>query len=212
MNSWRAVCETVHNLALALWLGVVVSAGAFAAIVFPTMKGLNPRLPDFERYEGEHWRIAGGKIAQKVFLLADVAQFGCAIVALSTLLCMLVLFGLPRTRPAIWVRSLALGIALACAAGLIIIVAPQLNAALKLHWAAAAAGDSADAAAHKLVVDGLHPVSSWLLSGTAISVLIALTTSLWSSSRAWAAPGAGVDGPGVPSPYPQPTLGRGRRA
>lgn len=208
MSSWKAACETIHHLALALWLGAVVFAGAFAAIIFPTMKGLDPRLPDFAAYSGEHWRIAAGKVAQKGFLLADIVQFGCAIVAVASLLGMLVLFGLPRRRPATFLRALALGVALACAAGQIIIVAPQFNAAVKLYWAAAAVGDMQATLAHRAVTDRLHPIASWLLSGTAISVLIALTTGLWAMARPWQEPA-----PSTPraTPYPEPALRPARR-
>lgn len=206
MRSWKAACETVHLLALSLWLGVVVSAGAFAAIVFPTMRGLDPHLPEFEKYQGEHWRIAGGRVAQQVFLLTDIAQFVCATVTIATLVCMLTLFGLPKRRTATVVRALSLGVALACAAGLIIIVAPQFNAALKLHWAAAAAGNAAEAAKHKEVLDRLHPISSWLMSGTAGAVLVALLAGLWTATSGWREGTALGDRPATASPYPEPSL------
>lgn len=212
MERYRALCQTVHLLALGLWTGVLVAAGAFAASVFPIMKGLNPRLPAFEKYSGEHWLIAGGKVAQRIFLITDIVQFVCAVLSIGTLGCMIWLFGLPRRRPSTIVRALALGVALACAAGLIIVVAPQLNAALRLYWAAAEAGNLEAVAPHRAAVDELHPLSSKLMVGTLISVLTAFIAAAWSASRPWkdaeAAEGIGPAG----ARYEQPALLRGRRA
>lgn len=212
MKTWRAWLETIHHIALALWLGVIVAAGAFAFIVFRTMKGLDPRLPAFEKYSGPHWRIAGGKLGQQVFLLTDIAQFACVIVTVGSLICLFVTLGASpqRRRAANLFRGFGLTIAFACAAGQIIILGPQMNGALTAFWAAAQAGAMEKAAEHQAAFDGFHPIASWLLSGTAISLLIALTAGLWSLARPWG--GTETTAAAAPSPYPEPALRKGKRA
>lgn len=213
MHSWRAWLETIHHLALAVWLGVIVAAGAFAAIVFPTMKALDPALPGFAAYAGPHWRIAGGKLGQQIFLLTDIVQFACAVVTVATLLCLFVTLGASpqRRRPAAWVRALGLSLAFASAAGQILIVGPQMNSALKSFWAAAGAGNADLAALHQGAFDQLHPIASWLLTGSAVGLVAALVAGIWSIARPW----TGITSSGEPSEaprYPEPALLKGRRA
>ncbi len=209
MSPWKAICETVHLAALGLWLGVLSSAAAFAAAVFPIMRELEPRLSGYAAYQGEHWRIAGGTVAQRIFLITDVVQFACAVLSVCTLGCLIALFGLPRTRPATIIRACSLGIALACAAGTIIIVAPQLNAALRGFWAAARAGDSAAVTLHRSAVDSLHPIASRLMGGTIAFVAVAFLSGLWATVRPW-----NQAEPSAPrtSVYEDPALLRRKRA
>ncbi|MBX3406237.1 MAG: hypothetical protein KF869_05675 [Phycisphaeraceae bacterium] len=180
MSSWRAFCETVHAMALGLWLGFVVAAGAYAAAVFPTAKKLAPRLPEFEQYTGDHWLIVGGRIAQTVFLIGDIAQFFCALVAVSTFACAVWMFGGGERRPALYVRGLALAIALASVASLLFVVNPKFVSATNAYWAAARAGDNAAAAAHQQVARETHPYATSLMSLAAGSVAVALGACVWS--------------------------------
>lgn len=209
MSPWKALCETVHLAALGLWLGVLTAAAAFAASVFPIMRDLDPRLPAYSAYQGEHWLIAGGAVAQRVFLITDVVQFICAVLSISTLGCLIALFDLPRGRPATIVRACSLSLAMACSAGTIIIVAPQLNTALNLYWAAARAGDAAAVALHRAAVDELHPVSTKLMGGTIVFVLIALVCGLWATVRPWRPESLETQ---PTSAYEQPALTKRRRA
>lgn len=183
MSSWRAFCETVHALALALWLGFVVAAGAYAAAVFPTARAMAPRLPEFERYTGDHAVIVGGRIAQTVFLIADVVQFVCALAAVGTFACIAWLFGGGERRPALYLRGLALSVALACAASLLMVVNPKFVSATNAYWAAARAGDNEAAAAHRQVARETHPYATTLMSLAAGSVALALGAGVWSLAR-----------------------------
>src|SRR5690349_21676927 len=54
------IVQTIHVVAAGVWLGSLVMTGAYAGLVFRTMRTLNPSLPDFGAYPGEHWRLAGG--------------------------------------------------------------------------------------------------------------------------------------------------------
>jgi hypothetical protein len=209
MSAWKAFCETVHLGALGIWAGFLGATAAFAANTFPIMKGLDPLLPGYAKYPADHWKIAAGSVAQRGFLISDIVTFICAILSVGTLGCLIGLHKLPRRRPATVVRACSLGLALACAAGSIIIVSPQLNAAIRLKWAAAAAGDVAAVAKHSEAVDLLHPISSKLLFGTLVFVLAALFVGLWGTCKAWA--GAAAQESQRQSPYEAPALLGGRR-
>lgn len=207
MNAWKALCETVHLGALGIWAGFLGATGAMAAGAFPIMKRLDPILPGYAKYPQDHWKIAAGSVVQRGFLVLDLVQFVCAVLSVGTLGCLLAFFGLPKRRPATIVRAFAMGLALAGAAGSIIIVSPQLNTAIRLKWAAMAAGDAAAVAAHGAAVDQLHPIASKLLGGTLVCVLAALFAGLWATTKAW--------GPGSEpraSQYERPGLLTGRRA
>lgn len=174
MGRWRAFCQTVHVVALGLWLGTLVMVAAAAAILFPTMRSLDPRLPAFAAYDGDHWRLAAGRVGQQLFLVADAIQFACALAAAATFLAMAVFLGMGRGRASTILRALALSVAVAAAAGQIIVLAPSMNAALRAYWSAAAAGDTLAAAAHQAAFSDLHPYATALLAVGAIAVLGAL--------------------------------------
>lgn len=174
MSPWRTFCQTVHLVALGLWLGTLVMVGGAAAVLFPTMKSLDVRLPAFAAYDGEHWRLAAGRIGQQMFLVADLVQFPCALLTAGTFLCMMVWFGIGKRRGSTVVRALALGVAVAAAAGEILVLAPSMNGSLKAYWGAAQAGDNAAAAVHQRAFNDLHPIATNLLAVDAIAVFVAL--------------------------------------
>lgn len=168
------VWQAVHVVALALWLGSVVSAGLGAAIIFPTMRGLDPRLPGYGGYTGEHWMLAAGKIAARIFAATDVAQVVAALVAAVSAVG-LVRSGWVRARSVAgggWVLGLvgAVGV-LAYSTG---VLRRRMDANLLEYWAAALAGENEAAEAARLAFGAEHPLASNLMAGTALLVLAAL--------------------------------------
>lgn len=196
MTTPRAIAATVHLLALAIWSGVLLTTGAAAAILFPTMKQLDPAIPAYAQYTGEHWVLAAGHAAEKLFLLADIVQFLCALLAIITFIALAV-SSFSNSKPArtntsglsLLARGTLLSIALACLAGNLIIVAPKMNKALHAYRAAAQQGLTDDALAYRAAFNDLHPVASNLLIITTIATLTALTLGIWNIAR---------------STYPQP--------
>lgn len=196
MTTPRAIAATVHLLALAIWSGVLLSTGAAAAILFPTMKQLDPAIPAYAQYTGEHWVLAAGHAAEKLFLLADIIQFLCALLAIITFIALAV-SSFSNSKPAqtntsrlsLLTRGTLLSIALACLAGNLVIVAPSMNKALRAYRAAAQQGLTDDALLHRAAFNELHPVASNLLIITTIATLTALTLGIWNIAR---------------STYPQP--------
>lgn len=179
----RAVCETLHIVALALWLAATLASGLVAAVAFPAMKSLAPTIPGYAE-PSQHYLIAAGAIAQRVFLVADVVNFVAGIIALATLGVSVLVLGTPARRPATIVRSLGVAIAIACLASLLLIVTPRVVGASTQHWAALKANDLAAARTHKAALDDVHPIASRLTGGMAFCVFIALVSGVWSIARA----------------------------
>ena len=171
----------VHQVALGLWLGSLVMAGAGAAIIFPTMKVLDPRLPAFGSYTGDHWLLTAGQIAERVFTISYLIAFPCSLAAVTSLAVLVVVFGLPRVRPAVILRIIALAVAVAAFAAQLLIVSRSMNSALQAYWAAAGAGQNEAAAAHQAAFQDLHPMASTLMCVTAVSLLVALAAGAWSA-------------------------------
>ncbi len=209
MSSWKGFCEVVHAVALALWLGFVVAAGTFAALVFGVSRSFDPRLPEFEAYTGEHYLIIGGKMAQTVFFAADVVQFACAMLAIVTLIALFRVRADEARRPAMVVRASALAVASAALASLLVIVNPKIVAATRDYWQAARAGDMTTAAAHRAIAGDTHPYASALMAAAALMVLIALVAGIWSLARPHVPASASASSG---ERLPEPALLRGRRA
>lgn len=178
-----AFLHTLHICALATWLAATVGTGIGAATAFPVMKSLNPRLSDFQAFTGDHAVIAGGKLAQRIFLVGDLLQFPASILAAGSLLALFVFGDLPRSRPSSLLRSLAIGIAVACLASLMFVVTPRLNAASDAHWKAAQRNDIAAVEIHRAAAKDIHPIASTLMATMAVSVLVGLATAAWSLAR-----------------------------
>lgn len=207
MSSWKTFCETVHAVALALWLGFVVAAGTFAALVFGVTRSFDPRLPEFEAYTGKHYLIIGGKMAQTVFFAADVVQFVCAMLAVLTLIALFKIRSDESRRPAMIMRASSLVVAVASLASLLLVVNPKLVAATAAYWRAAKAGDMDGALSHQTIAGDTHPYASALMVTTALMVLASLISCVWSLSSAYR-------GGASASPerrLPEPALLRGAR-
>ncbi|MEM9065694.1 MAG: hypothetical protein AAGB51_09425 [Planctomycetota bacterium] len=179
----RRLTEAAHLLALGVWIGVIVGAGLAAAALFPSIRDLDPRVPAYEAYSGEHWLMVGGAAGERIFLYADVAQFVCATGAMLTLIISLI------TSGAGW-RSLstALRVPLLCAAiGLfsysMFMHTPEMNEHLRQLRVAAEAGDEAVAQNHREAFRGMHPVASNLLGGTALFAFGAFVAGAFGATR-----------------------------
>ena len=61
--------------------GVLAMTAVVAAVVFPKMRELDPTLPGYPAYDGAHWSLAAGIVAERVFdigfVIAGVAVAGC---------------------------------------------------------------------------------------------------------------------------------------
>lgn len=188
MQRARATFETIHLTALGIWLGSVVMAGASAATIFPTLKKLNPRLPDYEQYTGDHWLLAAGQAAAKIFFITDIVQFVCSVLCILTMLGMLFISRMPWRRPSSIVRILALAAAVCVLGFSLIYLAPQMQINIHGYWDAARAGNSDEAAKFQQIFSADHPLASRLMQATAISVALCLVSGAWNACTSGISP------------------------
>ncbi|MGP1347051.1 MAG: hypothetical protein ACTS3F_10350 [Phycisphaerales bacterium] len=187
---WPArAAEAAHIAALGVWLGALVLTGIAAAITFPTLRILDPHLPNYAEYPEDHWAIAGGAIMNRVFIASDWIALACAIIAAAggaaALAPRLTRQPLRHTlfRPLAILRAAATIAALLITLASFALLRPTMNEDLRLFHHAARSGDIAAADAARARFDEAHPRASMILSAQAGLVLIALTLGAYDATR-----------------------------
>ncbi len=176
MSTPHRIAAVVHVLSLSIWAALILAAGLAAAVAFPTMKPLNPTLPDFAAYPHDHWLIAAGHIANRIFHFTDTASIALAAIAMLSAL-VLIRQPAPRVR-VLWLVTLA-----AAAITLVYslaILRPRMDRNLDEFWTTARAGQVETADAARARFDADHPTASRLISAQLAFVLLALGTISWS--------------------------------
>ncbi len=175
MNRLERTVEGAHAAGLGVWLAVLVAAGLAAAVAFPEMKELDPRLPDYAAYTGDHWMIAAGHIGRRVFSIADRVQLVAAAVSVLTLAIVTRLR--LSTGPWLALRWIAVGVAAGLAIYNGLVLAPKMDADLLAYWSAAREGDQVKAAEHRAVFSAQHPQASRVLTIGAAGVFVAVVAA-----------------------------------
>lgn len=203
-----ALLQMLNVGALGVWAGVVFMTGLAAARTFPTVKQLDPKLPEFAAYDGDHWRLLAGRVANRFFLDADAVQFGCLGVAVATLLGLVVLSRGAWKGWHMYLRIVALSLPLLTLGYQLFVLGPRMAVNLAKHWRAAAAGDNAAAAGFQAAFNADHPTASTVLVTTFFLVLLALGLAAWPNRRLHAGMAGGDNdgarGPGGTGQSPQP--------
>lgn len=171
--------ETLHLTALGVWAGALFGAGVAAAVAFPTMRDLEPVLGAYPAYTGEHWMLAAGRVAARVFVITDIAQFACALLAIAGFA--LATWAGDRRRS--WLRffrAAALGAAFLLVSYHLLIQAPRMDRDLRAYWDAAAAGDNDAALIHQEAFSRQHPNASRTMTATFVATLASLGLGAWS--------------------------------
>jgi hypothetical protein len=189
---WRKVGETIHLSLLGAWLGAIVMMAAGAAIVFPTMRTLDPTLGVFAGYDGDHAMLGAGRIAAGMFAFFDLVQFVCAFGSFATLGLGLAMWIRPSVSGAIRVIAMSLAMALVCY--WMFIMWPRMVGHLDVYWSAAGAGDDEAAETARRAFQAMHPTSTRVMAGLALLVLASLLSGCWSALG-----GARSDRTGEPS-------------
>ncbi len=214
MTFRRAALETAYIGVLAVWLGLLIMTGVAAATLFPMLKSLAPTLPEFALYTGDHWRIAGGQIANRLFTISDIAGViliaaAAALLAISTYLRHLTYSALAARWASLMLPAIAMAINL-------FVLHPRMGRTLTAFYAAAAAGQGPRADVLQTALDSDHPLSTALMVLLTASVLIALVVAAWSlprtaSSTRRIAVGGGVGGAEVVATVPADDASLARR-
>ncbi len=171
--------ETVHLTSLGMWTGALFGAGVAAAVAFPTMKSLDPTLGAYPDYSGEHWMLGAGRVAARVFLIADITQFACALLAVGGF----VLAVVTGDRARSWLkffRAGALGVAFLLVSYHLLIQGPRMDRDLRAYWDAAASGDNATAKVHQDAFAAQHGGASRIMTATFAATLLTLGLGAWS--------------------------------
>jgi len=166
----RPLLETVHLSALGVWAGAVAMTAATAAVIFPEMKALDPSLPEFSAYPGEHGIIAAGWVMARVFLALDWIQLVCGALAGATVLLIAARQGV-RLR---WVRVALTLAACGVLAWYLLSVAQPMGADLAAFYRHAQAGEVETANRFRDAFDARHPTASRGLGSIGLLALVAL--------------------------------------
>ncbi len=199
MPRLRPLLESVHIFTLAIWGGSLAFTAVTAAVAFPTMRKLDPRLPEFAAYEGEHWRIAAGHIANRLFLINDMVQLAGVLVTLLTF-GLLLLTTKRAAAGVLWpyvLRAVLLSAASILVAYQLFILAPRMQTNLQAFWDAARAGDAARAEALRSAFEVDHPTASNVLVATGVCVLLSLLTAAWSAAASPTTPAGELESPAL---------------
>jgi hypothetical protein len=173
MTRGRIIGESVCIVIMSLWLGMIGMAGYFAAILFPTMKRLDPRLPGFESYTGDHWRIAAGKVAAQVFGAVSIAPLW--VVGLYLFVFGGMCFSARNARES---RTRFLTVfAVYLGSTAINSVFGRMQHLIEAHWEAARSGEQALAASTQQEFAAMHP---WATGAMLVDAAFAITLMVMS--------------------------------
>lgn len=169
----------LHGAALGLWLGALGMTGVIAGIAFPEMRALEPALPGFAAYAGEHWPIAAGRVMNRAFgalLLVQVAACSTAAAALG------VAWACGSARGRRWAVH---GVVLSALVGLLVWQAATqraMGAELRAYWAAAEAGENERAAELRAGFDAMHRRAEAGMKATAGGLAVGVGTLVFASA------------------------------
>lgn len=170
------LCRLAHAVQLAflgVWCGSVAMSGVSAALIFPKMRDMDPTLPGFADYGGDHAMLAGGRIAGPIFFAVDTVQFVCGFVVLATLIGML-LCGYALRTPLRVVRSVLTLSTLGVLSYHLTIMMPEMAGHLDTYWTLAGQGDTAGADVAKDAFMRMHPVATRTIGSLTLMTLLCL--------------------------------------
>lgn len=175
------VTSTILLIALAIWLSVIVAAGAAAIANFSTLPKLEISVQGTEAFfasnSEEMGKFAAGRALQPLFMASDWVQFAVSSIVVG---CTLRLARLGDLHGPKWAR-VALMTSVVAAATLLAFrawTAPSMNADLSIYWAGVMANDHAIADEARAQFDIAHRTADAVFKMQGIAVLGALISLL----------------------------------
>jgi hypothetical protein len=165
--------EAVHICALSFWLAALVVGAGTAILGFRVMRLSEPALPEFAAYEGEHWRLLAGLMADRVFDVVDGVGVASALVA-GLSLALAAARGLRVRRPAVMIRVIAVLLAALLVSVNLFVMRPLLGQEVRAYRDVARAGDLQGAQEHREAYDVRHAIARGIQTSLAGVVLVAL--------------------------------------
>lgn len=203
--------EAIQVAAWATWSGALLVTGATAYFVFTLLKRLDPTLPEFSAYGGEHWRLLGGYVAERLFIGADVVGFlaiciGGGAFALAT--------WKGRPHPRSWTAAIRALLVIAMVGVMtyrFAVLDPAMQVDLAAYRQAAALGDTENALELQRAYDGHHKTASNVMVASLLLSLGALGFTLATTRRVMTGGAGDRTAKARPSGLQEPELARGRR-
>jgi hypothetical protein len=180
VNRGRLFLEFVHILALGMWLGTLGLAGATAGRTFVVMRHLDPALPGYAAFTGEHWSLAAGQVVQPMFVMVEIVQFAAMLIVGFTFVIAAAKFDLSLRRLSTFVRAFVLLFLIAVLSYRFFVLGPGMMQSLTTYWGAAGAGDTQRALEYKSIFDSAHALDRRLMMGTLLLVIGAIGAAGWS--------------------------------
>lgn len=168
-------------MGLGIWIGALLLAATAAAIIFPTVKALDPELYTFAKYTGEHWRITAGIPAQKIFFSADIVQLICAALACAGMIVLIVTRAVEPWNHRVtsgMIRSIPLTIVMMLFGVHLFFISPSMSSNWVQFLAHAKAGEMELATPFQEKFASMHPVSTKILGSLLVALLITLLAAL----------------------------------
>ena len=200
--------EAIQVAAWATWSGALLVTGATAYFVFTLLKRLDPALPTYEAYQGEHWRLLGGYVAERLFIGGDVVGF-LAICLGGGAFAVACWKGYPHPRT--WTAALRALLVMAMIGVMtyrFAVLDPAMQHDLSIYREAAAVGDTETALAFQRAYDVHHRTASNVMVASLMLSLGAVGFTLATTQRALAGPTTDVRAPSA-SRLQEPMLARG---
>lgn len=170
----RSLAAYFQSITLALWLGILLTTGTAAAVLFPAMKELNPTLPGFAGYTGEHWLIAAGRPATSLFRIYQCAS---GVLAGLTVISLIVTCS---GRPRGWMRSPSMTVYLFLMLALVVVQVMEqtLHSTMRVnlmgYWEMAGRHETAAALNLKDQFGALHKQSELITGIEAVLLAFAI--------------------------------------
>jgi len=191
MQGYLRVVNMVYWLGIVLWAAALVTAAAAALNVFPAVDGAAVTLAQYAAYPAEeHGRLLAGRIMEAVLCCVDVLQFIAVPLTAGALVAQLAIFGVPIRRASNVIRTGCVVIGALVFSYHATMLAPRMNRELRSYWAAAEAGEVAQAHVHRAAFDRYHPRAEALMRVNLFLVLVAVASSAvaFGTGRAEAGP------------------------
>ena len=190
MANLARLCNTLLVICSGVVFGVLGMTAVVAAITFPRMKSMDPTLPGYGQYDGPHWSLAAGWIAEGVF------DIGFVVAGIAIALCIIAVGGLVALRRVSGVPIVRLGLVVVLTALFCTHVGwlqRRMDQAAEEYRSAAASGDNETAAEAKAQFDQLHPTAADLIGAATFAGLALFAVAAWQAG----APRRGLSDPGA---------------
>ncbi len=179
MTRLARIAETLHLLVVGLWLGSLLMGAVVAAIIFPTMRELDPSFSTFAAFTGNHADLGAGFIQARVFYAVDLVQFVGAFVGGVTLALSIALRR-AWSRPTSLIRSVIFACAVLMFSYQFFVLAPRMDENARLYWQAAEAGDNQAAIEARDAFSVDHPIATQTFGFIGFFVFGSFIVGVWS--------------------------------